>query len=148
MLISYLPLLFYSEHGGDMSLRSTRRFNTMPYSCHICTPVETDTSSLRRHNISFCEVRTKACVCPYHGWALSSRLLTAGALVRAQVGACGICGRLSNTGAGFPVIFGFPMPILIPLTAPASFILELVTRWSTMISLTLRPLYSKWNCLR
>jgi hypothetical protein len=40
--------------------------------------------------------------------------------VRAQVGSCGICGRRSGTGARFVWVHWFPLPILIPPTAPHS----------------------------
>jgi hypothetical protein len=40
--------------------------------------------------------------------------------VRAQVRLCGICGGQSGTGAGFLRVLRFPLPILIPRTAPHS----------------------------
>jgi hypothetical protein len=49
--------------------------------------------------------------------AVSCRLPTAAALVRAQVRSCGICGGQSGTGAGFLLLLRFPLPILIPPTA-------------------------------
>jgi hypothetical protein len=48
------------------------------------------------------------------------RLPTAAARVRAQVRSCGICGGQSGTGANILRILRFPLPILIPLTAPHS----------------------------
>jgi hypothetical protein len=36
---------------------------------------------------------------------------------------CGICGAQSGTGAGFLRVFRFPLPILIPPTAPYSLII-------------------------
>jgi hypothetical protein len=48
------------------------------------------------------------------------RLLTAEAQFRAQVRSCGICGGQSGTGAGFLLVLRFPLPILIPPTAPHS----------------------------
>jgi hypothetical protein len=52
--------------------------------------------------------------------AVSRRLPTAAARVRVQVRSCGICDGQSDTGAGFFRVFRFPLPILIPPTAPLS----------------------------
>jgi hypothetical protein len=52
--------------------------------------------------------------------AVSRRLPTAAARVRAQVRSCGICGGQSGTEAGFLRVLRFPLPILIPSTAPHS----------------------------
>jgi hypothetical protein len=52
--------------------------------------------------------------------AVSRRLTTAAAPVRAQVRSCGICGGQSVIGAGFFQVLRFPLPILIPPTAPHS----------------------------
>jgi hypothetical protein len=49
--------------------------------------------------------------------AVSRRLPTAAARVRAQVRSCGISGRQSGAGAGFLRVFRFPLPIPIPPTA-------------------------------
>jgi hypothetical protein len=46
-----------------------------------------------------------------------SRLLPT---VAAQVRSCGICGGQSGIGAGFLKVIPFPLPILIPPTAPHS----------------------------
>jgi hypothetical protein len=52
--------------------------------------------------------------------AVSRRLPTTAARVRAQVRSCGICGGHSSTGAGFLRVLRCPLPILIPPTAPHS----------------------------
>jgi hypothetical protein len=48
------------------------------------------------------------------------RLPTAAARVPSQVRISGVCGGQSGTGAGFLRILQFPLPILIPPTAPYS----------------------------
>jgi hypothetical protein len=50
--------------------------------------------------------------------AVSRWLPTAAARVRSQVKSCGICGGQSGTGAVFLRILRFPLPTLIPPTAP------------------------------
>jgi hypothetical protein len=52
--------------------------------------------------------------------AVSRRLPSSAALVRARVRSCGICGGQSGPGAGFLRVLRFPLPILIPPTAPHS----------------------------
>jgi hypothetical protein len=52
--------------------------------------------------------------------AVSRRLPTAAARVRAQVMSREICGGQSGTGAGFLRVLRFPLPILIPPTSPHS----------------------------
>jgi hypothetical protein len=52
--------------------------------------------------------------------AVSRWLPTAAARARSQVRSCGICGGQSSTGAGFLRVLRFPLPILIPPTAPQS----------------------------
>jgi hypothetical protein len=52
--------------------------------------------------------------------AVSRRLPTAAARVRSHVKSCGICGGQSGTGAGFLRVLRFPLPFLIPPTAPHS----------------------------
>jgi hypothetical protein len=52
--------------------------------------------------------------------AVSRRLPTAAARVRAQVESCGICGGQNGTGADFLRILRSPLTVLIPPTAPYS----------------------------
>jgi hypothetical protein len=52
--------------------------------------------------------------------AVSRRLPTAAALVRAQDKSCGICDGQSGAGAGFFRVLRFPLPISILPTAPHS----------------------------
>jgi hypothetical protein len=51
---------------------------------------------------------------------VSRRLPTVVAQVRARVRSCGICGGQSGSGAGFPKVLRFPLPICIPPIAPQS----------------------------
>jgi hypothetical protein len=52
--------------------------------------------------------------------AVSRRLLTAAARIRAQVCSCGIYGGQSGTVAGFLRVLQFPLPFRIPPIAPQS----------------------------
>jgi hypothetical protein len=52
--------------------------------------------------------------------AVSRRLPKAAARVRAPLRSCGICGGQSGSGAGFLRVLRFPLPILVPPTAPHS----------------------------
>jgi hypothetical protein len=52
--------------------------------------------------------------------AVSLRLPTTAARVRAQVRSCGVCGGQSGIGTGFLRVLRFPLPIPIPPTAPHS----------------------------
>jgi hypothetical protein len=47
--------------------------------------------------------------------AVSGWLPTAAARVRFRA-ACGVCGRQSGTGPGFPRVFRFPLPIIPPIS--------------------------------
>jgi hypothetical protein len=63
--------------------------------------------------------------------AISRRLPTAAALVRARVRSCGICGGQNGTGAEFLLVLGFPLPI-IPPTAPHSSSSIIIRGWCNM----------------
>jgi hypothetical protein len=52
--------------------------------------------------------------------AVSRRLPTAAARVRAQVRSCEICDGQNGNGAGFLLVLHFPLPIFIPPIAPQS----------------------------
>jgi hypothetical protein len=52
--------------------------------------------------------------------ALSRRLSTATARVRAQVRSCAIFGEQTGTGTAFLLVLRFPLPVLIPPTAQYS----------------------------
>jgi hypothetical protein len=66
----------------------------------------------------------------YRAQAVSCRLPTVMARVRSQVSSCGICGDQCGTGAGFLRILRFPLPVLIPPTAPYSVFILWSTRYS------------------
>jgi ribosomal protein S14 len=51
--------------------------------------------------------------------AVSHWLPTAAARVRVRI-ECGVCGRQSDTGAGFLRVHRFPLPIIIPPISPSS----------------------------
>jgi hypothetical protein len=57
---------------------------------------------------------------PCHDHAVSHRLPTAAARIRAQVRSCGICDGQSSDEAGFLRVFRYPLLILIPPIAPQS----------------------------
>jgi hypothetical protein len=55
---------------------------------------------------------------PYLTQAVSRRFPTAAARVLSQLTSCGICGAESGTRTRFLRVHRFPLPILIPPTAP------------------------------
>jgi hypothetical protein len=66
--------------------------------------------------------------------AVSRRLATAAARVRARVMSCGICGGKSGIRAGFLRVLRFPLPIRIPLISPKSVKSEAGTIEQTVIA--------------
>jgi hypothetical protein len=58
--------------------------------------------------------------------AVSRRLPTAAARVRAQVKSCGICDGQSGPGAGFLQVLRFPLPVLIPPTNCSTIIIVVI----------------------
>jgi hypothetical protein len=85
--------------------------------------------------------------------AVSRRLPTAAARIRAHVRSCGICDGQSGTGAGLLRALRFPLPILIPTTGPHSSS-SIIRGWYNMpisgrrTKWTLTPpRESKKNCL-
>jgi hypothetical protein len=67
--------------------------------------------------------------------AVIRQLPTAAARIQALVRACGICGGQNGNRAGFLRVLRFPLPILIPPTAPHS-------------SSIIRGLYNRRNNVR
>jgi hypothetical protein len=61
--------------------------------------------------------------------AVSRRLPTAAAWVRAQVRSCGISGGQSGTGAGFLRVLRLPLPIRIPPIVPQSSSSSIIWGW-------------------
>jgi hypothetical protein len=57
--------------------------------------------------------------------AVSRLLPTEAARVPVQVGSCGTCGGQFDAGTGFLQVFQFPVPILIPPTAPTLIVYHL-----------------------
>jgi hypothetical protein len=72
--------------------------------------------------------------------AVSRRFPTAASRVRAHVRSCGICGGQSGTGADFLRVLQFPLPILIPPTAPHSS--SIIRGW---YNTPIRGRRSKWT---
>jgi hypothetical protein len=56
--------------------------------------------------------------------AVSRRLPIAAARLPPHITSCGICGGQSGIGKDFPRVLRFPLPILIPPTAPHSSIIR------------------------
>jgi hypothetical protein len=64
--------------------------------------------------------------------------------VKSQVRSCEICGGQKGTGVGFLRILRFPLPILIPPTAPHSLIILSSTLYSLDTESTVkRPTFKK-----
>jgi hypothetical protein len=77
--------------------------------------------------------------------AVSRRFTTAAARVRAQVRSCAFCGGQSGTGASFIPVLRFPLPILIPPTAPHSHLLVVSGRRTSGLSQSIPPQETKKN---
>jgi hypothetical protein len=75
------------------------------------------------HQLRLCLLECANCVLSFTkgraiAQAVSRWLPTAAARVRSQVRSCRICGGQSGTEASFLRVLRFPLPILIPPTAP------------------------------
>jgi hypothetical protein len=78
-----------------------------PIICRSATPLYLSPTTVRRRGSAIIQ-------------AVSRRLPTEAARVRARVRLCGICGGQSGTGEGFLRVLWFPLPIRIPPIAPQS----------------------------
>jgi hypothetical protein len=78
------------------------------------------TQTLETSYLTFAPETNPAEVGRAMAWAVSRRVPTAAARVRAQVGSCWICGGQSDTRAGFLPVLRFPLPIIIPQTVSHS----------------------------
>jgi hypothetical protein len=96
------------SHSGYPAFRSCLEPSTSPMQAYSVTAVLTCPDLFLGAN-------------EYHvAQAVSRRLPTAAARARAQVRSYVICGGLSGTEADFLRVLRFPLPILIPPTAPHS----------------------------
>jgi hypothetical protein len=104
-----------------ISLQRARRAVYIRHTLSSCFPLKFYTNQGRQPygTIMLCQY-TYVWVGRAMAETVSRWLSTASARVRAHVRSCGICGGQSGTGAGFLPVLRFPLPIIIPPTAPHS----------------------------
>jgi hypothetical protein len=118
---SHLTLLSFTYHQSKTSLIVRHSFRR-----HLCGwRVWCVQQDLRRWDMIFIICSKRILVTSEWGGraiaqAVSGRLPTAAAQVRARVRSCGIYGGQSGTGAGFLRVLPFPLPIRILPFAPQS----------------------------
>jgi hypothetical protein len=129
-LIIFLNIYFYEalkRHSAGklipVNFPSCATDNVNAFICSICILIIIITAWGCIHIVMICiatKFRPLALTPSSRGiaQAVSRWLPIAEARVRSQVRSCGICGRQSGTEAGFLRVLRFPLPILIPLTAP------------------------------